>query len=52
MRYSVIVRMNGDIMGSKEGIPCHSLEQAKALAKSYRERGKQFEMTEVCIISD
>lgn len=51
MRYSVIVRMNGEIVGSKEGIPCHSLEQAKSLAKSYRDRGEQFKMTEIQIKS-
>lgn len=47
--YSVIVRMNGDIVGSPEGIPCHSLEQAKSLAKEYRTRGDEFKMTEVVI---
>lgn len=52
MRYAVIVRMNGEVMGSKTGIPCNSLEQAKDLADKYRKRGKEFEMTEVLMYSE
>jgi hypothetical protein len=36
--YRVIVRWNGDIMGSPHGIPCESKEQAEAEADKYRKR--------------
>lgn len=52
MKYSVIIRMDGEIMGSKKGIPCHSLKQAKTLATSYTERGEQFKMTEIVVETD
>ncbi len=53
VKHSVVVRMNGEIMGSKDGIPCpQGLEQAVALANKYRKRGNEFEYTEVKSVYD
>ena len=31
--YNVILKLNGDIVGSSEGVPCMSLERAKHYAR-------------------
>ncbi|MDH3376217.1 MAG: hypothetical protein OEQ39_04515 [Gammaproteobacteria bacterium] len=37
--YRVVVKMDGEIMGSDSGIPCRSLVDAEALAAKYERRG-------------
>ncbi len=45
MRYSVIVNMNGVIVGSPDGIPCDTFALACKIAKVYRDRGPEFKLT-------
>lgn len=43
MQYYVICRYQGEIMGSKQGVPCHSEKHAIAYAHTFNCRGLAFE---------
>ena len=45
--HSVKLRYKGELMGSKEGVPCHSLKHAQSYAKQMQEKHGPDLITEI-----